>query len=165
MPYVSDIFDVNWRRFARMFTPVELRRSKLMALLYAALTPVAELHATFVAYRNNVQYRLGINYQVCYLEKLLNDEYDVEHRRIYIENSPQPFLPVVLYTKAEGKPVKMFTKAEETPVKFYRKSETTGTLGFIIFVHVDVIFTEAEMAALVRQYCLETKTFEIQTYS
>jgi hypothetical protein len=166
MPFNPNIFEVDWRRFARMFTPVELRRSKLMAMLYAALSPIAVLHATFISFRSNVQYRLGINYQVCYLEKLLNDTYDVVDRRIYIDNQPQAFLPKVLYTKAEGRPVKLFLKSEAIPVKLYRKAETpAGALNFIIFVHQDILFNNDEMSGLVRQYCLQTKNFLIQLYA
>lgn len=166
MPFNPNIFQADWRRFARMFTPVELRRSKLMALLYACLSPISTLHAIFISFRLNVQYRIGINYQVCYLEKLLNDTYDVEDRRIYINNQPQPFLPQVLYTKAEGRPVKLFLKSEETPFKMYRKAETpAGALNFIIFVHEDILFNSDEMSGLVRQYCLQTKNFLIQLYA
>lgn len=166
MPYNSNIFNADWRRFARMFTPVELRRSKLMTSLYAALSPLAGLHASFLVFRSNVQYRLGINYQVCHLERLLNDTYDVEERRIYINNEPPNFLPIVLYTKAETQPVKLYQKSEAQPVKMYRKSETPAELiSFVIYVHAAIAFNAQELSALVRQYCLPTKQFTIQIYA
>lgn len=166
MPFNSNIFQSDWRRFVRMFTPVELRRSSLLAALYAALSPLASLHASFLVFRTNVQYRLGINYQVCHLERLLNDTYDVELRRIYINNEPPNFLPIVLFTTAEAQPVKLFQKSEAIPLKLYRKSETPAELiSFVIYVHAEIIFNAVEFSALVRQYCLVTKQFSIQIYA
>ena len=158
----ANILQVNWRRFMRMMVPLPLRKPKLLSLLYAGLGEIGSVHTMLLNWRKSVQYRLGINYQKCNIERLLNDSYDVDDRRIYISKQEVEILPKVLFNVVEQKPLKLFRKNESNPLVLHTRSETpAGAVHFIVYIPVEVWQNDIEIAALIRSYCLETKTFKI----
>lgn len=159
------IFEVSWPRFGRMFTPWELRKSRWFCILTAMLYPFSDLHSRFLYSRQSTLYKLGINYQTCNLERLLNDSYDVVNRGIYIENTPITFLPLLVAQPVENKPLKVAQESEALPIKVAQPTETAaGSVSFIIYIPVGVAFEETELRALVMAYANQTKTFAIKTY-
>lgn len=164
MPYNREIYNVNWPKLAHWFTPMHWRFAKLLSWIKAIAGLNIDLYGRFMAYRAAIKYSLLITPQVCYLEKALNDRYDIADRRIYIEDAPE-YLPVALFKRAENKPVKLFTRAEGNPVILWRRAETAEFgVDFIVFVPSDVVFDMAEIKAFVTGYKLTTKTFEVQIF-
>lgn len=164
MPYNSNIYDLQWSRLLRWLLPTMLRRERLMIFLNALALPLNDIHTRFLYFRMGIQYKLKITPQVCYLEKALNDRYDVVLRRIYIDDAPE-YLPVAFFTRAENKPVPIYTKAEGPGLVFYTKSETAQFgVDFIIMVPADLVFIMAELRAFVTGYKLTTKKFGVQTF-
>ena len=134
----NNIYNINWKRLVAQLTIKRLRKTKHLAWLNSLITPLAQLTNDFQLYRNYVNYRIGITPQVCYLEKLLNDRFDILERRIRIVK-PVVFAPLVLFTKDENKPAKFYRKSEGNPVKLYTKAETSiFTVDFIVEVPVHV---------------------------
>lgn len=161
MPFPSKIFDVNWKRLVRWLAPL-IRKSKGSALLNSLVTPINDMHGRFVRFRNDVQYRLLITPQICFLEKALNDKYDRQQRRIRIEDARE-FAPVVFFQKEELKPVKFYKKGEGDPVVFFQKDEVGAfTTDFLILIPVAVPFDMNELTAYVNVYKLAGKTFRVQ---
>ena len=164
MPYNRQIYNVDWAKLSHWFTPVHWRFPVLLSWVISVAALSNDLYNRFLAYRNLIKYSLLITPQVCYLEKALNDRYDVVLRRIYIEDAPE-HLPVALFARAENKPVRLFTKDEGNPVILWRRAETAEFgVDFIIFIPIDVVFDMPQLRAFVTAYKLTTKTFEVQLF-
>lgn len=56
-------------------------------LVKVAATPLSFVYQLFTNYRLDIDYRLLITPQVCYLEKIINDSFDKEQRRINISDA------------------------------------------------------------------------------
>ena len=162
MSYNSKIYNIDWKKLTAWLIMVLLRTSKLVAFNNAGSALVNDLHTRFIFYKNWTEYRLGITPQTCYLEKLLNDRFDVVERRIVIVKGVEfPALP--LYLKAEGKPVNLFKKSEAIPLVLYTKSETQQfTVDFIIKIPVLVPFDLNELKAYLDGDVLPSKIYKVQ---
>lgn len=100
--------------------------------------------------------------QVCYLERLLNDRYDSELRRIKIDDGIF-HLPIYIYQEDEIKPVYLFTEDENKPVYLYTDGEAGEVLDdFVVLVPVDIIFDMNEMKSLLNIYKLAGTKYTIQ---
>lgn len=77
-------YDIKFKRLALLLLPTFLRRPGIASLCYAAAAALSYLHAQFVTARDDDNYRLGHNGQVCYLRAALNDSFDPQQRRITI---------------------------------------------------------------------------------
>lgn len=144
--------------------PIVLRKPTTIGLLNAMITPVMVLQGLFNEFRRQTSYDLGINGQVCFLQKMLNDRFDVSLRRITIEDA-NTFQRLYLYTRNENKPISLHTRAENKPVYLFKKEDFADT-GFDFYVNLNgVTLTEQElvlMRILLNQYKLTTKTYQIR---
>lgn len=119
-----------------------------------------------MSYRSDVNYRLSITVQAVYLQKLLNDRFDIDQRRILVEKQEQ-FNALALYLKAENKPVQLYTKAEAVPVVLRTQSEINMyTVDFIVKVPYGLVFSKDEMRGVINApgNKLESKTYKIVRY-
>jgi hypothetical protein len=155
------IFDIDYVKFVRLMVPPHLRKVKHVSWLQGLASPVNVLYQLFRRNRNSNIYRLKITPQVCYLERLLNDRYDIAERRIRIQDSIT-FDPVYIFLQQENKPVFIHTKAEQHPVYLYTLAETSiDPVDFVVVVPVDVVFQVAEMKGVLDAYKLAGKTYSI----
>ena len=158
------IYIVDWAKLATWLIPGILRQGKLLAFVQALVTPVNDLHTRLLAYRNYINYQLLITGQVCFLEKALNDRYDVDQRRIYITDGLS-YPPLVLYTDAENKPLVLYTDAENNPLVLYTDAETAMfTTDFVVNVPATLLINLPEIRAFVNRYKLVSKTFSINEF-
>ena len=136
----------------------------MIALLNILVSPVVYNYQQFINFRKNKLYELGINSQVCKLEKLLNDRWDFTGRGIYIDDGLE-FPPLYLYKDAELKDVYVYKEVEAQPVFLYTNGEG-GALAddFIVFVPVAIVFDTLEMRSLIMRFRLPGMKFKIQTY-
>lgn len=129
--------------------------------MYALSSAVSHLYNRFVVYVKNVDYRIKINYQVCYLEAALNDRYDYSQRRIRIEKGTE-FVPFPLYQQGESKPVRLFVKASGRHQALYTKAETAQfTADFLVKIPVVISYEVAELTAFINNYIVQSRTFKI----
>jgi hypothetical protein len=133
--------------------------------LQVLITPIGELYNNFLKYRKRVNYKLSHNSQVCYLQKVMNDSFDSELKRIYIENG--------IFLQA----LYIYTPQEELPVYIGREyiiysdeDLVGGQDDFIVVVPVQLkpsstIALEgflSDMKALINEYKLASKTYSIK---
>ena len=78
------MFKINFTKLVQWLLPSFLRSANLTILILSANYPLREVYDSFVRYRNDVQYRLSHNSQVCYLQAMLNDYFDASLRRIRV---------------------------------------------------------------------------------
>ncbi len=157
------IYIIDYNKLIVWLLPTFLRRVKLFMWLQVLITPIRELYNNFLKYRKQVNYKLSHNSQVCYLQKVLNDAFDNELRRIYIENGV--FLKALyVYTPKEELPVYIGTEY------IYSDEDLIGGQDdFIVNVPIDLkpsstIALEgilSDMKGLINEYKLASKTYSI----
>lgn len=161
MRFEKKIYNVDWQKLALMLTPMHLRKPRFTALLLACVSGVQYVYTKFIGFKFNVEYDLTITPQVCFLEKLLNDYFDYDLRRIFIRD-PYTRPPLVLYKKSENIELVLKKKSEAGQVVLYAGfDQHISTDDFLIVLPTGLTADFAAMAALVKKYCLPAKNFSI----
>lgn len=148
-------YNVDWKRLVLLLLPTFLRSEKITAFCSVLVGPIEALHYDWLQYRADNLYNLGHNSQKCYLRAALNDRFDVQLRRIRIEegNKHKRFY---IYTDAEKKPKHMGT------IYLHQDSDYDDTgVDFIVVVPADLVYNPYEMTALVDFYRLASKRYKI----
>ena len=127
-----------------------MRINVMMAFVKACFQPLIDLHNDFLLYRKAKLYQIAMNYQVCYLEALLNDRYDFTQRRIYIDDADTGD-QVYIYQDDEDAPLYMQQESENDPLYLFTEGETIGdhTNDFIIHIPATVAYSESEIRAMI----------------
>ncbi|RXK57578.1 hypothetical protein ESA94_20480 [Lacibacter luteus] len=155
-------YNVDFKKLGLQTMYEHWRKAKHNGWIKAVLQPLVTLYSLFVIYRNTQRYKLQITPQVCFLEKALNDKYDVELRRIYIDEPPEK-QAIPLYRKTEAKKQVLYRKSEATELVLYRKNETSVfSVDFLIVIPVSIAIDMPELRAYVDSYKLVTKTYTVQ---
>ncbi|MFA7448821.1 MAG: hypothetical protein WCY77_10315 [Weeksellaceae bacterium] len=68
-----------------LLLPIAWRKPKTVAYIQSLMSPLQQMHYHFVKNRDYNIYRVNHNFQKCYLETALNDEFDPQERRIRVE--------------------------------------------------------------------------------
>ncbi len=105
------MYNIDFNKLAGLLLPTLLRKPKMLAFLRLLITPLKRIHYDFSQKQNNQNgdlYRLKHNGQVCYLRKVLNDNFDKEQRRIRILDGNK-FRRKYVYTRGENKTIYLGT--------------------------------------------------------
>lgn len=127
--------NIDFDRLVGLLTPTILRRAKMLAFLRILVAPLKRIHYDFLQKRNARNgdlYRLNHNGQVCYLRKMLNDNFDPEKRRIRILDG-NLFKAKYIYTEGEQKPVFLGTMYLNRNVDYADKG-----VDFIVKIPLEV---------------------------
>lgn len=149
-------YDINFNRLALAIVPLKLRQPLLMNFLYVLLTGVRKASAVFNTYREDTDYRLTHNGQVCYLRAVLNDRFDLSQRRITIEDVAEGE-GTILYRRE-------LSRFLMTPVIINKRAFTgSDSVDFAVVVPVALrgAFVEEQMRALIDTYKLASKRYTI----
>ena len=79
-------YKIDYKQLSASLLPTFLRQTLHVRWLWALLRPLEVLHETWLKMRAENLYKLQHSGQVCYLRKVLNDRFDPELRRIYIND-------------------------------------------------------------------------------
>jgi hypothetical protein len=143
---------VDFRRLVTLMLPEMLRRDIHIAWLMMLMAPMRTVYGFFLGKRETNLYVLSITPQVCFLEKMLNDRYDPDARRIFIQSASSD--RKYLYRADEQKYLYLYLPAETEPVYIYSPAELlTADVDFMVCVP-HIAFNEAEMRALLDSYKL-----------
>ncbi|WP_438710873.1 hypothetical protein ACSTS3_19740 [Aquimarina muelleri] len=160
----NKIYIVDYSKLGISLLPTFLRKLKIFSWLDTLMTPIKNTHNDFLKYRKKVNYKLSHNSQVCYLQKVLNDAYDAELKRIYIENGL--FLQALyVYTPEEELPVYIGTQYIYSDEDLKKEQN-----DFIVNIPIELrpvapIALEgflSDIKALINEYKLASKTYKIQ---
>lgn len=160
---------INYTRLVTERLPdVEIRTDEVIAYCLVLVGPIVSVYNQLIAFRAFLQYKLTITPQVCYLEKMLNDQYDSTERRIYIDDALLVD-GLFLFQEGEEQPVFIYTEAEATKPKTYlytdgEVSQSLGTNDFVVYYPAGLLFNMNELVSLVNQYKLASKKFTVQPY-
>lgn len=100
---MDQIFKLNIDKLVVLLLPISWRQPRMIAFLRSLAAPVKRLLYDFQQHRLRNIYRINHNWQKCYLEAALNDEFDPQLRRITIDEGEQ-HTPNYIYTSGEQQP-------------------------------------------------------------
>ena len=157
---------INYRKLITWLLPTFLRKARLFKWLYALLYPIMWLY-------ENVLYRMQHDCRVIYMEKMLNEWFNVagydiqDHentKKVYIENGFRAN-KTYIYQNYEYKPVYTFLKAENKPIYIYRAAEfLLQYFKFIVWIPLSYTYNEALLKAQINYYKLAGKSYKIEHY-
>lgn len=94
-------YKIDFYKLVFNFFMVGLRKPIDVSLFYSFVNPLVSLHSTWRTLRLSNLYKLEHTGQVCYMRKALNDSFDVDLRRIYIDGTGGDALKTYIYTPGE----------------------------------------------------------------
>ncbi|MDR1984970.1 MAG: hypothetical protein LBQ28_09135 [Prevotellaceae bacterium] len=94
------IFRIDYKRLAVQLLPVSLRKQRIVALFSCAISAIEDIYYNFTTSRNERLRRIRFTPQVCVLQGMLNDDADMELRRIIVEDGQ--FLSTVPFAYSEN---------------------------------------------------------------
>lgn len=156
-------YDINFNRLALAIVPLCLRKPILMNILYVMMGQVSRALGVFSLYRDETNYRLAYNGQVCYLRAVLNDKYDELSRRIYIEDV-EPMRGNILYMREKNDFLMAPTRSTGEAITINKRDFSgSNAVDFNVVVPLDLqgTFKEEQMRALVDTYKLASKRYTI----
>ena len=147
---MENVYNNDWNHFVISNLPFEERKPKTIKWLNVILKPIVRLHIEFLAFRNQALYKVNHNSQICYLQAVLNDNFDSIQRRIIIRNAILRE-PLWFYEPEENKPVWFYEESDNKPVYFREESEFIGDgADFLVLVPIDLKPTNTqELNALI----------------
>ncbi len=166
------MFNVDFNLLIQLLLPSFLRKNRMIAVLNCLIAPVNALYDDFTSYRLRTLKRLEYTGQVIYLEKLLNDTFnlmDIYNSQIYIEdiadieydylfNHSEALSPMILYNSVgETNPITKFINNEielQTPIHFIVR------VPILLFNSLGTS-SISEMRALINLYKIAGKQFLI----
>lgn len=142
--------------------PSFLRQSKIIVFLKVMLSSLQNMNDDFVLFVKSKQYEMSITGQVIYLEKLLNDEFDNNLRRIYIEDAVTVDSLFLRYENEQRDTFMMRYESENVTTDNIRyESEYIDAVSFVVFIPADVTNLTL-LKALVNKYRAASKLFDVQ---
>jgi len=130
----------------------------------AILKPLEEVNFNLKIFRKRSIYKVVNNGQVVYLQAVLNDQYDRDQRRIYIDSAELKD-PLYIYAQNELKDVYL----GEEYLYSQNETDTSASVDFIVYIPVeyrpfsprDLEIFLIQMRSLINYYKLASKRYKI----
>lgn len=116
-------YRIDYRKLALFLLPPLLRSKLADALIQVLILPVRELYSQFTALMEETDSRLRISGHVQYLEKALNDAFELTDRQIYIDDS-EGVSDSILYLLQEQQAAVMHKEEEGNGFILIRREES-----------------------------------------
>ena len=150
----------DFKRLAVLLLPVRLRRSITTAFCDVMMQPFSYAKRLLCEFADKKAQGLRITGQTCKLEKLLNDTFDNEQRRIRITDSSTVDLPAV-YVFQRGDENNVLYLYQDTPKIYLQLSSALAGVATDFYVELpkelDDLFYNPQLKALVNTYKLASK--------
>ena len=158
----ADVYKVDFRQLVIHFLPTGLRKNWMIAWLRALVKPVGNIHIQFINFRRNSLYKIEHTPAVFSMENVLNDSFDIQLRRIYIDDGAYRD-GVYFYNPEEQKPVSFYDPTEDAPVHFYDGAELFSLdTDFVVTVPFGMSAAqEIRLRSIIDFYRLPDKTYNI----
>lgn len=150
-------YKINFDKLVVLLLPTFLRKSRIIAFLSLFSIQLTKLYNAWLVKKIEDEIWLNHNSQVCYLRKILNDEFDDLQRRITITDG-QLYERQYLYTIGEKKP-KYFGKI------YLRQSSDYADTGIDFFVNlpkeININQNQYKLEASINRYRLASKRYKV----
>lgn len=87
------------KQLALLLLPVFWRKPVFTSVLYAGVSELSRIHTRFMIAKQENEYRLTHNGQVCYLRAALNDAFDPLERRITITDTDEDVGNLIIHNR------------------------------------------------------------------
>lgn len=156
------IYNVNFKELILLLLPTFLRKPVMVAFTQTAAEPVIAVKFTFDDFRNDVNYRLYHNGQVCYLRAVLNDYFDPVLRRITITDAANDMNLSAVYLRSESRFLMMPQRQSGGAIILNRRG-FSGTTGYDFTVNVpsELADQNDRITAITNAYKLVSKRYSI----
>lgn len=114
-----------------MLIPPVLRKNRLFSLVRALVSWFVLLQEEFEAYREDANTRMGLNGQVIYIEKALNDYFQLDPPLIYLSDIPSVLR--MFYAPNEGNTAYVYD-SDSLKVVYLPNGSENAQLKFIVNV-------------------------------
>ncbi|WP_038531813.1 hypothetical protein [Formosa agariphila] len=161
-------YSINYKRLAILVLPINIRQPRVIAYLHALISPLVNLHYNWRQYRLANIYKLEHSWQVCSMRGALNDRFDAEQRRIFI-NDGDVHAAFYIYTEGEDRPNYIYTETEiglgANKTWLYNENELVGSAAdFTVYVPLEIMnLQQYEVIGLIDFYKLAGKNYKIIT--
>ncbi|MCK0202776.1 hypothetical protein MWN41_07055 [Ornithobacterium rhinotracheale] len=167
---MNRIFNIDLPKLVLLLTPTFLRQARFKAWLVSFVYPLTSVQSTFQRLRGEDIYKLECTPQVCSLEAMLNDKFDIVERRIRIGESLRAD-PFFIFAENENTP--KFIDNEKDIIYLNAYNEGAGSGGeFVVYLPFEVWDREKteeklgkyrfyQMEALLDFYKLAGKKYKI----
>lgn len=149
-------YNIDFTDLAIKFLPATFRKAKIVSFARMLLSGTVAVHDSFISYRANNIYKLANNGQVCYLRKVLNDNFDVSMRRIKIVDG-ELYPRTYIYTAPEQRQRYFGSLFLRQSIDF----EDSG-VDFLVILPSGLQFSEEDMRAILDYYRLASKRYDIR---
>lgn len=157
-------YDVNIKRLALLLLPTFWRRPLFAAVVFAAVTPLQAVHMRFMRWKDDTDYRLRYNGQVCHLRAVLNDLFDPGERRITVTDNVENIGSVVLHHRDAEQSLRFPARGSGRIVILNRRGYG-GVNGYDFWVNLPLALYDKidpeQVRAVVDTYKLASKRFSI----
>lgn len=156
---MSNIFTFDIDKWIEQNTPWLLRQPKLLAFVKVCASPLSGIYNSFLKQRTINVLKATCTSQVFSLEKMLNDKWDSEERRITIDDGFATNRSYV-FLKEENKPVYM----NPSLYAFLPGEYADSGIDFIVNTHGAIALTAAVLSAIrvdMNYFKLASKRFKI----
>ena len=159
------VYDVKIKRLALLLLPTFLRKPLMAAFAQSMVQGVNVVHGDFAWWRDDRNYRLEHNGQVCHLRAVLNDTFDQVERRIRVEDEESGAMQGSrVFVREAGRQVLLFLREENNPLVINRRG-FGGASGLDFWVTVPRslrgTIDEIRLSAVVNTYKLAGKRWTI----
>ena len=101
----SKYYDINYAQYAMQLLTNNYRTDMVIAIIKAITAPLNEIHTQFDTLRTGIDFNTYS--QVCYMQGLLNDNFDPLERRIRIRNAIIDYDYYLLHKRNKKKPIRL----------------------------------------------------------
>lgn len=127
-------YRVDYNRLSVLLLPTFLRKKNLISFVQELIAPIDSLYYLWYNWRADNIIKIEHSGQVCYLRKILNDDFDPVDRKIRVE-AGNLFQTTYIYTGGEDKDVSLPMDQENNAIWLRTESETADSgLDFIVWV-------------------------------
>jgi hypothetical protein len=158
------VYDIKIKRFALLLLPTALRKPLLAGLVQSAVQGCNVLYGEFMRWRNDRNYRLWHNGQVCYLRAVLNDTFDQTGRRITVDDDAVGVQGMRLFTRDMDRQILVPVRSTGRAIIINRRGYG-GVSGYDFWVSIPYALSgridETRLAAVVSNYKLASKRWTV----
>lgn len=156
-------YDLKIKRLALLLLPTAYRKPLIAAFVQSMAQGVNIVYGNFMRWRQNKQYRLSHNGQVCYLRAVLNDQFDPIERRITITDTTANMDLLILYCRDIDMAALVPSRGADNSMTLYRRGSDDS--GYDFWVNIPIaLYNTVDMErlkAIVSTYKLASKRFSI----
>lgn len=154
-------YNTNYSLLVTLLLPIRLRKNITAILLRSLVRPLELISESFIEYIEALV--VSANSQVCYMEAMINDEFDFIERRIKIRTTDVDLEALITWKKTTNK--RILIPSHNTDQRFLLNAK--GQIGangkdFEIVFPLGYTLSESEMTKLkqiVNRHKLSTKKY------